>query len=167
MLKKFFYSIKEHTVGFLISFFFNICYWIKHVDELSKTKRKIEEINRNVKDIDNVEFFMSKFQWKKEKIDWTPWLITIVNKYMNEIYDDCDGAAVLWCWLFRNCNIETSAWHLRGDNSGHLVAITNDGKFMGTNNSLYKFKNPDNWKKELLNECWNGQYNYCFKNRYI
>lgn len=162
MIKKFLLSIEEHTVGWFVSTIFNIGYWIKHINEWELAKGKMNSLEEKIESIDDTKHFMGNFKWQSERFDWTPWVITAVHKYMAGTYDDCDGAAVLWKYLFEVCGHKANIWHLRGD-SGHAVAVTENGRYMGTNSILYEFRDTDIWKEELLNEYFDNKYEFMFK----
>lgn len=161
MIKKWLQWLEEHTFGWLVNTIFNIGYWIKHRNDWKITKSQMKSFKNKIESIDDAESFMNNFEWRAEKIDWTPWTITAVHMYMTGVFDDCDGAAVLWKWLFEICGYKATIWRLRGD-SGHAVTITEDKQYMGTNNTLYKFNNPDDWKKEMLEVYFDNKYDFIF-----
>ena len=146
-----------------ISTLVNLWYWSKNIKDLYYTIDKSIKIKREVTDIEDASEFMGDFDWNAEKIDWKPWVITAIHKYISETYDDCDGAAVLWKWLFRNVGYDAEIWHLRGKGVGHAVTITKDKEYMGSNSILYKFRSPNNWKEEILDYYFDGKYDYIFK----
>jgi len=154
----------EHTIGAIISLFRNVGYWARRGRRRwGNTCNCMELLRAQVTSIDRAVKIMSEFEWHEEGTDWTPWTITVVHRFMTGAMDDCDGAAVLWVWLFRCAGHKAYLWHLRGDDGGHAVAVTRDGKYMGTNAELYQFADPDHWQAELLEKRWGGKYDFIFR----
>jgi len=130
------------------SFFINIFYWIIHFNDLKNTLVLKKLIKKRINTIGDIEREIAKFKWKKEKIDWIPWVITILHRHLK---DDCDGAAVYGKFLFEEClKIKADIYYLFRGTIGHAVAVTRDKKIMISNNNLVTFK-MNNFEKELLN----------------
>jgi len=139
--------ISVHFVKFY-SFFINIFYWIIHFNELKNTLILKKIIKKRINTIDDVKKEIARFKWKKEKIDWIPWVITIIHRHLE---DDCDGAAVYGKFLFEKClKMKADIYYLFRGITGHAVAVTKDKRFMISNDILYTFK-INNFEKELLN----------------
>lgn len=158
--------VNSHVIKAISSFLVNSVYYIRNYEDMKLAKKRMSNLELEIKNINDAYKFMSSFRWTPEKFDWTPWTVVVVDKFMKNEYDDCDGAAIMWKFLFSCCGIESDFYHLRGKRSGHAVTITKDKKLMGSNKSLYKFRDPKNWKNELLNNCWNGEYDIVYKNLY-
>lgn len=133
------------------SFFINVFYWIIHFNQLNNALLLKRITKRKIKTIEDVKKEISRFKWKKEKVDWVPWVITILHR---QLKDDCDGAAVYGKFLFEEClKFSTDIYSLYRKDGGHAVAITKDKIFMISNDILYTFKSNDekSFEKELLN----------------
>jgi hypothetical protein len=92
--------------------------------------------------------------WMEDRVgDWTPWIITIVY---NGLADDCDGAAALAKWWFKQHGIKAEILNLYSDKEGHAVCVTKDRETMVTNERVVSL-NPANWKKEML-DYFGGKY---------
>ena len=91
--------------------------------------------------------FMKKFQWRPDEFtDWTPWVITLFAEMLK---DDCDGAATMGKWAFGKIGIKARLLNLFGHGDGHCICVTNDNRFMVSNNDLVTL-DPANWKEDIL-----------------
>ena len=94
-----------------------------------------------------LDAFMMKFLWQEDVMgDWTPWVMTIL---CNDFQDDCDGAAVLAKWWFKEHGVEAEILNLYSDKEGHAVCVTKDREIMVTNERVVNL-NPACWEKEML-----------------
>ena len=90
---------------------------------------------------------ISKFEWQEDRIgDWTPWVITMAY---NAMTDDCDGAANLAKWWFKQNGVEAEILNLYSDKEGHAVCVTKNRTKMVTNERVVNL-NPTCWEKEML-----------------
>ena len=154
--------MKDKIVIFIKKYFIsniiNLLYWIIHFYQLPKAIKEKKELSKNIFSIIKVERIINKFVWKKDSIDWYPWIITIINK---KLTDDCDGAAILGQWLLKQINIKADIYHLRGEDSGHMICISADKKYMVTNNEFIYLSGISNWKEEVF-ELFKGKYKRIF-----
>ena len=94
-----------------------------------------------------IETLMNLFKWTEDTIgDWTPWVMTII---CNDFTDDCDGAAALAKWWFKQHGVEAEILNLYSDKSGHTVCVTKNRETMVTNERVVQL-NPTCWEKEML-----------------
>ena len=102
----------------------------------------------------SIEIVMVRFTWQEDKIgDWTQWVSTLVY---NDIKGDCDDAAALAKWWFKQNGIKADIFNLYSDKEGHTVCVTKDRETMVTNERVVSL-NPANWKKEML-DYFGGKY---------
>ena len=97
---------------------------------------------------------MNLFKWQDDVVgDWTPWVSTVIAK---DLQDDCDGAAALAKWWFKQNGVEAEILNLYSDKSGHTICVTKDRTKMVTNERVVNL-NPTCWEKEML-EYFGGKY---------
>jgi len=99
---------------------------------------------------------MSKFKWKKDNmVDWTPWVITIIARNMQ---DDCDGAAILAKWWYKKHSSRGKIVSLYSKDLkvGHAVCVRQDHKEVVSNQYVLPL-DPSNWKSDLLSK-FNGEF---------
>ena len=102
----------------------------------------------------SIETLMERFVWVEDKAgDWTPWVMTIICQSFK---DDCDGAANLARWWFKQNGVEAEILNLYSDKSGHTVCVTKNRETMVTNERVVSL-NPACWEKEML-EYFGGKY---------
>ena len=90
---------------------------------------------------------MMEFLWEEDKIgDWVQWPITMIY---SEIRGDCDDAAALAKWWFKEHGIKADIFNLYSDKSGHTVCVTKNRETMVTNERVVSL-NPTCWEKEML-----------------
>ncbi len=131
------------------SFIRNCVFWLFRMNKIGAARKKMEALKK-------LRFgeFMLKFRWTEDKLgDWTPWVITLAY---NELQDDCDGAAALAKWWFKQNGVEADIFNLYSAKEGHAVCVTKDRETMVTNERVVNL-NPANWKKEML-DYFGGKY---------
>lgn len=132
----------------------NMIYWSKNISDFKKTLDEKKSLQYSIKRIEHVKKYMDSFVWRRENVDWDPWVITVIH---NGLRDDCDGAAVLGQYLFKLIGKDADIFHLIGKESGHAVTITKDRDYMISNSNLHKIE--DNWIKDIY-DYFNGRYVY-------
>jgi hypothetical protein len=101
-----------------------------------------------------LESLMALFTWQEDKAgDWTQWIVTLVE---NNLTGDCDDAATLAKWWFKQNGVEAEILNLYSDKEGHAVCVTKDRETMVTNERVVNL-NPTCWEKEML-EYFGGKY---------
>lgn len=151
------YFIHYKITRNILSQLMNFKYWIFNIKELSKAIKTKKETFKNIKNLDDVREFMSKYDWTKEDIDWKPWVITVLHK---DLKDDCDGAANLGKALLVNIGVPASIYHLK-NNSGHAIAVSKNKKFIISNNNLVKIKKIK--LETFLDNYFDGKYKKFYK----
>ena len=102
----------------------------------------------------DVKELMSIFKWQEDKVgDWTQWISTLIY---NGYQGDCDDAATLAKWWFKQHGIKADIFNLYSDKEGHTVCVTKDRETMVTNERVVSL-NPACWEKEML-EYFGGKY---------
>lgn len=151
--------IYYYVIRRIISFTVNLIYWIFCFNDLEKAKEEKSLFVDPIENIKGIRILLKKFKWVSEKIDYRPWIITLVNKNFN---DDCDGAAILGKYVFENLGYKTHIYHLKSNNEfgGHAVAVTKDKRFMISNNHLYTFSTKD--IEHELDSYFDEKYDYFF-----
>lgn len=129
----------------------NVCYWVVHPQYLRGAFSMKKGIEKQINNLSDIEVFLTKFKYEADSYkDWTPWIITMINK---DFIDDCDGAAKLGQWLFKCIGIRSEIYSLRGDGVGHAVCW-GAGKYLISNGRLIKDINS---KEDILTH-FKGKY---------
>ena len=124
------------------SFIRNCAFWLFRLNKIVGVRKEMKILQNT-----SLEYLMENFKWKEDVAgDWTPWITTIIY---NEFEDDCDGAAALAKWWFREHGVEAEILNLYSDKSGHTVCVTKNRETMVTNERVVNL-NPMNWEKEML-----------------
>ena len=124
------------------SFIRNCVFWLFHLNKISEVRADMKMLKALT-----LEKFMKKFLWQEDVMgDWTPWVATIL---CNDFQDDCDGAAALAKWWFKQHGIKSDIFNLYSAAEGHTVCVTKDRETMVTNERVVNL-NPACWEKEML-----------------
>lgn len=124
------------------SFIRNCVFWLFRLNKIGQVKKEMEA-TKGLK----IETLMNLFKWQDDVVgDWTPWVSTVIAK---DLQDDCDGAAALAKWWFKQNGIKAEILNLYSDKSGHTICVTKDRTKMVTNERVVNL-NPACWEKEML-----------------
>lgn len=124
------------------SFIVNFMFWITSFSKLKETKKAMDDMKNFP-----LEFVMGKFTWVEDFFkDWTPWASTVVCRGMR---DDCDGAAALAKWWFKQQGIKADILNLYNEKEGHTICVTKDRTKMVSNKNVIEL-HPDTWKDDML-----------------
>ena len=124
------------------SFIRNCAFWLFHQNKIGAVRSDMKMLKELTLDA-----FMKKFLWQDDVMgDWTPWVSTIP---CNDFQDDCDGAAALAKWWFKQNGIEAEILNLYSDKEGYAFCVTKDRETMVTNERVVNL-NPTCWEKEML-----------------
>ena len=124
------------------SFIRNCVFWLFRLNKIGQVKKEMEA-TKGLK----IETLMNLFKWQDDVVgDWTPWVSTVIAK---DLQDDCDGAAALAKWWFKQNGVEAEILNLYSDKSGHTICVTKDRTKMVTNERVVNL-NPTCWEKEML-----------------
>ena len=131
------------------SFIRNCAFWLFRLNKIGQVKKEMEATKGL-----RIETLMNLFKWQDDVVgDWTPWVSTVIAK---DLQDDCDGAAALAKWWFKQNGVEAEILNLYSDKSGHTICVTKDRTKMVTNERVVNL-NPTCWEKEML-EYFGGKY---------
>ena len=131
------------------SFIRNCVFWLFRLNKISE----VREIKGDMK-ILYLETVMEYFLWQEDKVgDWTQWVSTLIY---NDFKGDCDDAAALAKWWFKEHGVEAEILNLYSDKEGHSICVTKDRETMVTNERVVNL-NPTCWEKEML-EYFGGKY---------
>ena len=131
------------------SFIRNCVFWLFHLNDI----KEVRKIKADIKYL-SIERLMERFVWIEDVAgDWTPWVMTIICQSFK---DDCDGAANLAKWWFKEHGIEAEILNPYSKTEGHAVCVTKNRETMVTNERVVDL-NPVCWEKEVL-EYFNGKY---------
>ncbi len=124
------------------SFIVNLCYWINRPFGIREALLK-KEIYLALP----LEELIGRFKWTGDKFkDWVPWVITIANK---ELADDCDGAAILAKWWWKEHDIKSRIVFLYSSTAGHAVCVKTDNTCF-VSNSQVLYLDSTNWQQDLF-----------------
>ena len=145
LIRKFWIKVEKPIWSFIV----NSVFWIWHLNKINEVRTDMKALRQMP-----LEVVMSMFKWKEDYLkDWTPWVSTIVYK---SITDDCDGAAELAKWWFKEHGIKADILNLYNSKEGHTICVTKERTKMVTNERVVNL-NPTCWEKEML-EHFGGKY---------
>ena len=132
------------------SFFVNLGYWTVRGFDDRNARNEMNKLCDSLDNINDVSIYMSMFSWRKDSWrDWTPWVLTIINK---ELIDDCDGAAVLGKFCLECIGVKARIVHLVDTKGwrGHAICVSMDNKYLITNNHTIILSTKGDWKEDVL-----------------
>jgi len=136
-------KIAVHFSKPIWSFIRNCVFWLGHLNKVGQAKLQAKAFSK----MRTIHELMQEFQWAEDRVgDWTPWVITLAYRGLK---DDCDGAAALAKWWFKQHGIKSDIFNLYSAAEGHTVCVTKDRETMVTNERVVNL-NPACWEKEML-----------------
>ena len=118
-------------------------FWLGHLNKVGQAKLQAKAFSK----MRTIHELMQEFQWAEDRVgDWTPWVITLAYRGLK---DDCDGAAALAKWWFKQHGIKAEILNLYSATEGHTICVTKDKETMVTNERVVNL-NPTCWEKEML-----------------
>jgi hypothetical protein len=139
MIRKLWIYIEKPIWSFIV----NLVFWIGHLNELKEVLKEKELLKAY-----KIEDMMYIFTWKEDKLaDWTSWVITLIYK---EYRGDCEDAANLAKWWFKEHGVEAEILNLYSDKSGHTICVTKDRTRMVSNNQVVHLF-PETWEQDVMN----------------
>lgn len=124
------------------SFVRNCVFWLFRLDKIKQTKGRMSL----AKGLD-IDFVMVHFKWQPDKVgDWTQWISTLIY---NDLDGDCDDAANLAKWWFKNHGVEAEILNLYSSKYGHTICVTKDRRIMVTNERVVDL-NPESWEQDVM-----------------
>lgn len=130
----------------IYSFLINCFYWLIHLADLTNAIREKKEF----KELD-LSVLMGRFIWvNDDPVDWYPWIITIINRGLQ---DDCDGAAILAKWWYKEHGIDARLVFIYSDDGkfGHAICVKNDNSQFVSNSMVIDIVSSD-WRKEIFDK---------------
>ena len=133
------------------SFIRNCVFWLFRLNKIVGIRGEMDFVkNWN----SSIEELMSVFKWQADKAgDWKQWVSTLIYNGYN---GDCDDAAALAKWWFKQNGVEAEILNLYSATEGHTICVTKDRTKMVTNERVVNL-NPTCWEKEML-EYFGGKY---------
>ena len=124
------------------SFVRNCVFWLFHLTKIGQVKKEMEA-TKGLK----IETLMNLFKWQDDVVgDWTPWVSTVIAK---DLQDDCDGAAALAKWWFKQNGVEAEILNLYSAKEGHTICVTKDRMRMVTNERVVQLF-PETWEQDIM-----------------
>lgn len=127
--------------SFLINSFYYIRYFNKR-NGIKETKKYMISLP--------LKTLMNQFKWKEDSFkDWIPTVYTLICK---ELSDDCDGAASLAKFWYKENGINSRLVFIYSNDlkNGHTICIRNDNIEFVSNNNIITIQEPNLWKEEIL-----------------
>lgn len=147
---------------FFVSCVINMVYWATHIHRVKHVFEIKKETASRVKNITDARLEMGVFKLTKSKtFDWFPWVITVIDK---NLYGSCNGAAIYGKWLFKLLGIDSNIYNLKSKKCRHTVCITNNKKYMTTNELLINMHVLMEAHKYMD---WKNFVYSWFKNKYV
>ena len=143
-MSKFQIIIRKFGVYFckpIWSFIVNCFYWWMKASHIKGCREELD----HYRTLPLAEL-MTRFQWTKEKVDWTQWPSTLIDRDMK---GDCDDAAQLAKWWFKQNGIEAEILNLYSEKEGHTICVTKDRTKMVSNGNVVSL-NPDTWEQGVM-----------------
>ena len=141
LITKFWLKVEKPIWSFIV----NSVFWIFHLNKIGEVRTDMKALRQMP-----LEVVMSMFKWKEDYLkDWTPWVATIVYK---SITDDCDGAAVLAKWWFKEHGVKADILNLYNSKEGHTVCVAEG--IMVSNGNVIKM----NTDRDSVLKYFNGEY---------
>lgn len=138
-------------IKFIFSFMANIIFWIFNFYKIRKAIKLKNEYKKSIRTITNVRAALKKFTWTKDKLfDWRPWSITM---FARDFKDDCDGAASFGKFLLKCIKMKSSFYRLTTEGAGHLVTVSDNKKYLISNNRIYEIM-PNDWENNVRKRCY-------------
>ena len=150
-MNKFQIAIRKFSVYFakpIWSFIVNCFYWWMKASHIKGCREELD----HYRTLPLAEL-MTRFQWTKEKVDWTQWPSTLIDRDMK---GDCDDAAQLAKWWFKQNGIEAEILNLYSEKEGHTICVTKDRTKMVSNGNVVSL-NPAIWEAEIM-QYFNNEY---------
>jgi hypothetical protein len=138
IIRKFWIRVEKPIWSFIV----NCVFWLFHLNKIGEFRK----IKADIKSL-SIETLMERFVWGEDKAgDWTPWVMTIICQSFK---DDCDGAAALAKWWFKENGIEAEILNLYSATEGHTICVTKDRTQMVTNERVIDL-NPATWEQDVM-----------------
>ena len=138
LITKFWIKVEKPIWSFIV----NSVFWLGHLNKIGEARKEMEAI-KSLK----LETLMGLLKWTEDNFkDWVQWPSTLIY---NDFKGDCDDAARLAYWWFKQNGVEAEILNLYSAKEGHAVCITKDRKKMVTNELALEL-NPETWEQDMM-----------------
>jgi hypothetical protein len=145
IIRKFWIRVEKPIWSFIV----NCVFWLFRLNKIGQVRRELVLL----KDW-KLQPMMELFTWKEDKGgDWTSWVSTLIWQYFN---GDCDDAAQLAKWWFKQNGVEADILNLYSATEGHTICVTKDRTKMVSNRNVMSL-NPDTWEQDVM-QYFNNEY---------
>ena len=135
------------------SFIRNCVFWLFRLNKIKWAREDMKSFRELA-----IVNLMRKFCWKTDTVgDWTCWPITLIY---SEMWGDCDDAAALAKWWFKEHGVEAEILNLYSAKEGHAICVTKDRTKMVTNERVVEL-NPATWEADVMSY-FGGKYEVMF-----
>jgi len=133
--------IRVHATIPIYSFVANCLYWLFRLNQIPSAKARQEYYSTMpIKDL------MARFVWSEDKTDWTKWPLTLIH---DNLIGDCEDAARLAQWRWKQGRIKSRIYYLYNAKAGHAVCINERRNQMITNERIVNI-HLESWKEDAL-----------------
>ena len=144
-MSKFQIAIRKFGVYFskpIWSFIRNCVFWLFRLNKIGAVRNQMKDLRAW-----QLEPLMTIFTWQEDKVgDWTQWIVTLVE---NNLTGDCDDAANLAKWWFKQNGVEAEILNLYSETEGHTICVTKDRTKMVTNERVVHLF-PETWEQDIM-----------------
>ncbi len=138
IIRKFWINFEKPIWSFIV----NSVFWLFHLNKISYVRVLMAELKEKP-----IETVMQWFVWKEDSLrDWTQWITTMV---CSQFRGDCDDAAQLAKWWFKEHGVEAEILNLYSAKEGHAICVTKDRTKMVTNERVVEL-NPATWEQDVM-----------------
>jgi len=143
------------------SLFRNLYYKIRYGYKIDRAEAEMREWSVRLKAGGMPAFkeMMAQFKWHSDGgVEWIPDSPEIV--VARGWKDDCDGAAVLAQWGFRQMNILSAIYRLDRPGGGHRVCVAWSKSVFTSNGSVVEIPYGVDWEHYVIEWGWHREMNY-------
>jgi len=138
IIRKFWIRVEKPIWSFIV----NCVFWLFHLNKISYVRVLMAELKEKP-----IETVMQWFVWKEDSLrDWTQWITTMV---CSQFRGDCDDAAQLAKWWFKEHGVEAEILNLYSAKEGHTICVTKDRKRMVSNGNVVTL-DPATWEQGVM-----------------
>jgi hypothetical protein len=144
-MTKFQIAIRKLGVHFskpIWSFIVNSVFWLFHLNKIFWVRNEMTLLKAW-----QLDPLMAVFTWHEDSFkDWTQWITTMV---CSQFRGDCDDAAALAKWWFKEHGIKADILNLYNSSVGHTICVTRDRTKMVSNERVVDL-NPATWESDVM-----------------
>ena len=143
------------------SLFRNLYYRIRYGYKIDRARSELREWSARLKigGMPVLKEMMAQFKWHSDgSVEWIPDSPEIV--VARGWKDDCDGAAVLAQWGFKQLEIPADVYRLDRPGGGHRVCVTRGKSFFTSNGQVVEIPYGESWEHFVTEWGWHKSMNY-------